>query len=64
MTSAGGTGPRIWVDADACPVPVREIVIRAAERARVPTTFVANHWLRLNAPAWVRALQVPAGADA
>ena len=64
MTSAGSTGPRIWVDADACPGPVREIVIRAAERACVPATFVANHWLRLNGPAWVRALQVPADADA
>ncbi len=56
--------PRIWVDADACPVAIREIVVRAAERARVPATFVANQWLRLNGPAWVRAMQVPATPDA
>lgn len=63
MTPGDGTGPRIWVDADACPVPIREMIVRAAERTRIPTTFVANQWLRLSAPAWVRALQVPGGPD-
>lgn len=57
------TSARIWVDADACPVPMREIIVRAAERARVETTFVANQWIRLPASPWLRSLQVPGGFD-
>jgi uncharacterized protein YaiI (UPF0178 family) len=55
--------PRIWVDADACPVVIRDILVRAAERARVHTTFVANQWIRLPASQWLQALQVPGGFD-
>lgn len=55
---------RIWVDADACPGPVKEILFRAAERARVPVTLVANQWLRTPASRFVRALQVQGGFDA
>jgi hypothetical protein len=33
---------KIWVDADACPGVIKEILYRAAERAQVPTTFIAN----------------------
>ncbi|HBC35633.1 MAG TPA: YaiI/YqxD family protein, partial [Marinobacter adhaerens] len=33
----------IWVDADACPVPIREILCRAATRWQIDTTFIANH---------------------
>lgn len=57
------TQARIWVDADACPVPMREIIVRAAERARIETTFVANQWIRLPTSPWLRALQVPGGVD-
>lgn len=57
------TQARIWVDADACPVPMREIIVRAAERARIETTFVANQWIRLPTSPWLRALQVPGGFD-
>lgn len=35
----------IWVDADACPIPVKEILYRAAHRAQVVTTLVANQGL-------------------
>jgi uncharacterized protein YaiI (UPF0178 family) len=38
--------PQIWVDADACPAAVRDILFRAAERAHVHVTLVANQWLR------------------
>lgn len=57
------TGPHIWVDADACPGPVRDIVLRAAERAGLPATFVANQWIRLPPSPLVRAIQVAGGPD-
>lgn len=57
------SGPRIWVDADACPAVIRDILVRAAERARVHATFVANQWVRLPASPWLQALQVPGGFD-
>ena len=56
--------PQVWVDADACPGPVKEILFRAAERARVQVTLVANQWLRTPGSAHVRALQVQGGYDA
>ena len=53
----------IWVDADACPVPIKEILYRAAARTQVQTVFVANQFLRLpNQPA-LSFLQVGAGFD-
>lgn len=55
--------PRIWVDADACPGPIRDILVRAAHRAQVHTVFVANQWIRLPASPWLRAIQVPHGPD-
>lgn len=61
--AAADHGPRIWVDADACPGPVKEILFRAAERARVEVTLVANQWLRTPPSRYVRALQVPGGYD-
>jgi len=56
-------GPHIWVDADACPVPVKDILFRAAERRQVPVTLVANQFLRTPPSRYVRALQVPGGFD-
>jgi len=58
------SGPaQIWVDADACPAPVKEILFRAAERAQVMVTLVANQMLRTPATRWVRAIQVAGGFD-
>ena len=53
----------IWVDADACPAAVKEILYRAAERARVPLTLVANQPLRTPPSPYIRTLQVPRGFD-
>lgn len=55
--------PQVWVDADACPGVVKEILFRAAERARVQVTLVANQWLRTPPSRYVRALQVQGGFD-
>ncbi len=53
----------IWVDADACPGVIKDIVFRAAERAKISTTFVANQFLRLPPSPYVRSVQVPKGFD-
>lgn len=53
----------IWVDADACPTVIRQIVFRAAERTGVRATFVANRLLSLPPSAHVSAVQVQQGAD-
>lgn len=53
----------IWVDADACPGVVKEILYRAANREQTMVTFVANQMLRVPPSPWIRALQVPSGFD-
>ena len=54
---------QIWVDADACPKVIKEILYRAAERVGVPLTLVANRPLRIPPSPYIRALQVPRGFD-
>ena len=54
---------RIWVDADACPNPIKEILFRAAERTQVPLVLVANKLLKVPPSPYIRALQVPGGFD-
>jgi uncharacterized protein YaiI (UPF0178 family) len=54
---------RIWVDADACPGVVKDILYRAAERARVPLTVVANRDLRVPRSPWIRSMRVGQGFD-
>lgn len=53
----------IWVDADATPAVVKDILFRAAERVKIPLTLVANRLLRVPPSPYIRALQVPAGFD-
>lgn len=55
---------RIWVDADACPAVIRDILFRAAARTGVETWLVANQWVRTPPGPWLKSLQVPGGADA
>lgn len=54
---------RIWVDADACPAVVKDILFRAADRCAVQVTLVANQMLRTPPSRWVNAVQVPRGFD-
>ena len=56
-------GASIWVDADACPNVIKEILFRAAERTGVAVTLVANQPLRLPRIPSLRAVQVPQGFD-
>jgi uncharacterized protein len=54
---------RIWVDADACPVVIKEMLYRAAIRVQVSTTFVANTYLKLPPSPFIQLLTVPKGFD-
>jgi uncharacterized protein YaiI (UPF0178 family) len=54
---------RIWVDADACPNVIKDILFRAADREQVEVTLVANQWIRTPASRFVRSIQVPGGFD-
>ena len=54
---------KIWVDADACPVAIKEILFRAAERTRTTLTLVANHQMRVPPSRFIKFVQVPAGFD-
>lgn len=53
----------IWVDADACPVAVKDILFRAAQRTGLELTLVANQMMRVPAAPNIRAVQVPGGFD-
>lgn len=54
---------RIWVDADACPKPIREILYRAAQRSDIPLILVANQALAVPRHPNIRSLQVSQGFD-
>lgn len=53
----------IWVDADACPVVIREILFRAAQRTQINLTLVANQPLRVPPSRWISFIQVASGFD-
>lgn len=54
---------KIWVDADACPVAIKEILFRAAEREQLVTTLVANQSMHTPTSPYIRLRQVPKGFD-
>ncbi len=54
---------KIWVDADACPVVIKEILFRAADRTGVQLTLVANQALNTPSSPNINTLQVPRGFD-
>lgn len=53
----------IWVDADACPNVIKDILFRAAERVKVQTTLVANQYVRVPKSAYIASIQVSSGFD-
>jgi uncharacterized protein YaiI (UPF0178 family) len=53
----------VWVDADACPAQIKEILFRAAERVQIETVLVANHALRVPKSRFIRAKHVESGFD-
>jgi len=54
---------RIWVDADACPNPIKEILFRVAERMKIALTLVANKPLKIPPSRYISTFQVSAGFD-
>ena len=54
---------QLWVDADACPVVIKEILFRAAERTCSLLTLVANQPIRVPSSQYIKTVQVPAGFD-
>lgn len=55
---------KIWIDGDACPVVIKEILFRAADKREVETILVANHHVRTPPSKFIRSMQVASGFDA
>ena len=53
----------IWVDADACPNPIKEILFRAAMRTHIQLTLVANHYIKTPPSPFISTIQVAQGFD-
>ena len=54
---------KIWVDADACPVVIKDILFKAADRVAIKMTLVANHAMRVPPSRNINFIQVPQGFD-
>jgi uncharacterized protein YaiI (UPF0178 family) len=54
---------KIWVDADACPNVVKEILFRAAKRVRIPLTLVANQYIQIPKSPFIKNMRVEKGFD-
>jgi hypothetical protein len=54
---------KIWVDADACPVVIKDILFKAANRCQIQTTLLANHAMSIPNSPFISFIQVPAGFD-
>ena len=54
---------KIWIDADACPRVIKEILYRAAERRQILLTLVANKAISFPSSRWIRGIQVAHGPD-
>ena len=54
---------KIWVDADACPVVIKDILFKASERTKIEMTLVANHSMRVPPSRYIDFLQVTQGFD-
>ena len=54
---------KIWVDADACPLVIKEILYRAAERRKIEIFLVANSYFKTPPSRLIKFLKVPSGFD-
>ncbi len=54
---------KIWVDADACPVVIKDILFKAAQRTKVETTLVANQSIQTPSSPYIKMLRVTSGFD-
>ncbi len=54
---------QIWVDADACPGEIKQLLFRAAERRQIKVTLVANQPMRTGPSQYIDSIQVPSGMN-
>jgi uncharacterized protein len=54
---------KIWVDADACPADIKELIIRTARRLKIPAVFVANKYISVPDSAYVSTVRVGLGPE-
>lgn len=54
---------QIYVDADALPTLIKDVLVRAAERLRIQVTFVANQYLKVPESGYIESIEVPGGPD-
>ncbi len=54
---------QIWVDADACPGTIKELLFRAAERRKIKVTLVANQSMRIPRSEYIDTILVPSGMN-
>jgi hypothetical protein len=54
---------KIWIDADACPGDIKELIIRAARRLKIPAVFVANKYISVPESAYISTMRVGMGPD-
>jgi len=54
---------KIWVDADACPVVIKDILFRAADRKQIQVTLVANQYIKIPPSRFINQIQVSSGFD-
>nr|WP_321401144.1 YaiI/YqxD family protein [uncultured Desulfobacter sp.] len=54
---------KIWVDADACPAVIKNILFKASQRTKLPLTLVANQYMNIPRLKWINLLQVAPGFD-
>ncbi len=60
---SGGNKLKIWVDADACPKIIKEILFRAANRTKIQMVFVSNHAIFIPSSPLISRIQVNSGFD-
>lgn len=63
LMSAAILKMQIWVDADACPNVIKEILFKTAERMQIPLTLVANQALTVPRSKFIKSIRVPSGFD-
>ncbi|MDP1562971.1 MAG: YaiI/YqxD family protein [Pirellulaceae bacterium] len=63
MSTPTNRSPKIWIDADACPVSIREILFRTGQRLGLETILVANQSIRIPKSDLIRLITVRDGAD-
>jgi uncharacterized protein YaiI (UPF0178 family) len=63
MNTQPSNSLKLWIDADACPVAIKEILFRVADRRQIETTLVANQSIAIPQSNFVRRVTVRDGAD-